>query len=104
MADPLTGQPIHQIVQTKHDPITGETSKVVSPMPENNMDAGLPTQGTTYACLLTRTPGEMDRTLQLASKFFFVFFQIKMRRVFENNFLRFSKLEARSTLIFVMPL
>ena len=71
MADPLTGQPIHQIVQTKHDPITGETSKVVSPMPKNNMAAGLPTQGTTYACLLTRASGEMDRTLQLASKFFF---------------------------------
>ena len=100
MADPLTGQPIHQIVQTKHDPITGETSKVVSPMPKNNMAAGLPTQGTTYACLLTRASGEMDRTLQLASKFFF--FQIKMSRVFENTFLRISKLKARSTLIFVM--
>ena len=65
MADPLTGQPIHQIVQTKHDPITGETSKVVSPMPKNNMAAGLSTQGTTYACLLTRTLEEMDSTLQL---------------------------------------
>ena len=69
MADPLTGQPIHQIVQTKHDPITGETSKVVSPMPKNNMAAGLPTQGTTYACLLTRASGKMVRTLQLGSKF-----------------------------------
>jgi len=42
----------------------------------------------------------MDRTLQLASKFFF--FQIKMGKVFENTFLRMSKLKARSTLIFVM--
>lgn len=98
MADPLTGQPIHQIVQTKHDPITGETSKVVSPMPKNNMATGLSTQGTTYACLLARASGEMDRAcLQV------IFFQIKMSRVFENTFLRMSKLKAMSTLIFVMP-
>ena len=89
MADPLTGQPIHQIVQTKHDPITGETTKVVSPMPKNNMAAGLPTQGTTYACFLTGASVEMDRTLQVASKFLwgwtsFSFFPIKLGRVPKN--------------------
>jgi hypothetical protein len=49
----LTGQPIHQIVQTKHDPITGETSKVVSPMPKNNMATGLPTQGPSQIVTVT---------------------------------------------------
>ena len=46
VADPLTGEPIHQIVQIKHDPITGETTKVVSPLPKNNTGNELSIQGT----------------------------------------------------------
>ena len=45
VADPLTGEPLHQIVQIKHDPITGETTKVVSPLPKTSTGIGLPTHG-----------------------------------------------------------
>ena len=46
VSDPLTGEPIYQIVQTKTDPTTGETTQVVSPLPKTNTGLGLSTQGT----------------------------------------------------------
>ena len=33
--DPFTGEPIIQLVQTQHDPLTGEKTQIVTPLPQN---------------------------------------------------------------------